>query len=57
MEQPSEAIREEYGSDYVVSDLKHNSFLSEAEADPNLVEVYRDNDAVVFQVLSVESAD
>lgn len=57
VEQPSEAIREEYGSDYVISDLKHKSFISKVEQDSNLVEVYRDADAVVFQVSSLESAD
>lgn len=46
--QPSEVIRQQFGSDYVFSDLNHDGFLAEAAQDPGLVEVYRDEYAVIF---------
>lgn len=51
VDQPSTAIREEFGGAYVVSDLDHTAFLRDAEDDPGLREVYRDDDAVVYEVL------
>jgi hypothetical protein len=50
VEQPSEAIAAEFGSRYVLIDLNHTDFLAAAEDDPGLIEVYRDEQAVVFQV-------
>jgi hypothetical protein len=46
----SAAIRQHFGADYVVSDLKHKAFLERAEADPQFQEVYRDENSVVFKV-------
>ena len=51
VEQPSRAIRERFGGEFVLSDLKHDGFLKRAGADPGLQEVYRDKYAVVFDVL------
>lgn len=51
VEQPSEAIRERFGGQYVFSDLAHDSFIKEAENDPALQEVYRDDYAVIFELL------
>jgi hypothetical protein len=48
--QPSAAIKQEFGSSYVITDLRHQDFLKQAANDPGLVEMYRDGDAVVFQV-------
>ena len=48
---PSEAIRDQFGGAYVISDLKHQDFLRTAEADEYIVLRYEDDDAVVFQVL------
>jgi hypothetical protein len=47
---PGAAIRDEFGASYVFSDLKHSDFLAEAEADPLLQEVYRDEYAVIYEV-------
>ena len=52
VEQPSSVIRQEFGSGYVITDLRHTDFLAQAADDANLVEMYRDEDAVVFQVVS-----
>lgn len=50
VDNPSEAIRERFGGQYVFTDLKHDSFLNKAADDPALVEVYRDEYAVIFEV-------
>jgi hypothetical protein len=51
VEQPSTPISREFGAAYVVTDLKHEAFLRQAADDAGLGEVYRDKDAVVFQVI------
>lgn len=48
VDQPSRAIRNQFGAAYVFSDLKHDDFLDEAADDPRLEEVYRDDYAVIF---------
>jgi hypothetical protein len=50
VEAPGQVIDKTFGGKYVLSDLKHERFLEQAESDPHLEEVYRDQDAVVFQV-------
>ena len=50
VEQPSAAIRQDFGARYVVTDLNHKDFLKQAARDPNMVETYRDDFAVVFRV-------
>jgi hypothetical protein len=50
VESPGAIIRDRFGAAYVVSDLAHEDFLSRAADDPALVEIYRDEDAVVFAV-------
>lgn len=50
VESPAQAIQATFEADYVLTDLNHKGFLREAKADPQLVEVYRDDEAVIFQV-------
>jgi hypothetical protein len=50
VENPSELIVNRFGAYYVVTDLKHESFLKKAGADPELIEVYRDDLSAVFKV-------
>lgn len=50
VEQPARHIHEDFTSDYVLTDLNHESFISRAGEDPELVEVYRDEQAAVYQV-------
>jgi hypothetical protein len=47
---PSGTIVDRFGAHYVVTDLKHTGFLREAEADLNLVEVFRDDLSAVFEI-------
>jgi intracellular septation protein A len=51
VEQPGQVIRERFGSQYVFSDLNHDDFIEQANADPQLKEVYRDDDAVIFALV------
>ena len=50
MRQPAAAIRQDFGGEFVFSDLAHTGFIREAAADPGLVEVYRDREAVVYRL-------
>ncbi len=51
---PSEPIVHRFGASYIMTDLKHEDFLVEAGDDPNMVEVFRDEYAAVFQVIQPE---
>jgi hypothetical protein len=51
VERPSETIASQFGSQYVVTDLKHKDFLRRAEEDAGLREVYRDSEAAIFELL------
>lgn len=52
VEPPAATIAGTFGANYVLTDLDHVRFLYVADADPNMEEVYRDDDAVIFRVLS-----
>jgi hypothetical protein len=47
---PGAIIRDQYDSGWVFSDLDHDSFMRKAAADPELIEVYRDRNAVIYAV-------
>jgi hypothetical protein len=47
-----QTIRQVFGAEYVITDLRHDRFLNQAEVDPWLQEVYRDEDAAIFLVLA-----
>lgn len=51
-EPPSPAIVEHFDTHYVLTDLDHVRFLYVAAADSNMVEVYRDEDAVIFKIVN-----
>jgi len=48
---PSPAIRARFGAEYAITDLRHGDFLRAAAEDPGLAEVYRDDEAVIFQLV------
>lgn len=50
VDNPSEPIHNLFDAQFVFSDTKHDSFLKLAADDPDLVELYRDDDAVIFAV-------
>jgi hypothetical protein len=54
MERPSTAILEDFGAQYILTDLKHTGFMERAAQDPGLVEVYRDGEAVIYQATGAE---
>jgi len=51
IQQPSQFIANHFHSQFVHSDLKHGKFLRQAEKDPGLREVFRDDQAVIFEVI------
>jgi hypothetical protein len=51
VELPSASIVAQFGAYYVMSDLNHQDFIEQAQADPAMQLVYRDNEAIVFQII------
>ena len=51
LKNPSDFIFPRFGASYVMSDLLHKDFIRQAQKDPGLREVYKDADAVVYQVV------
>lgn len=51
VERPADIIVNQFGSHYVVSDLNHGDFLAQASDDPQMLEVYRDDQSVVFRIM------
>jgi hypothetical protein len=51
VENPSEIIRLQFGTRYVHTDLNHTDFIDQAENDPNMREVYRDDQSILFEVI------
>jgi hypothetical protein len=53
VENPSSIIKENFGAEFILSDLTHRGFLGQAADDPRLQEVYRDAESVIFQVIDL----
>ena len=51
VQEPSKDIREVFEAEYVFSDLNHKDFIRQADRDEGLELVYRDKDAVIYQVI------
>lgn len=51
LKQPSQYIANVFHARYVITDLKHQSFILRASADPFLEEAYRDDQGIVYKVL------
>lgn len=52
VENPSQTITATFDSRYIHTDLHHGDFLQVAAEDPGLREVYRDDQAVIFEVIT-----
>ena len=50
VERPSEYIYSRFGAQYVLTDHRHSDFIRMAAADPGLRLVYRDGEAIIYQV-------
>ena len=50
VERPGTIIRDVYDSGWVFSDLDHDTFMRRAAADPEMVEMYRDRNTVIYAV-------
>lgn len=57
IEQPSVAIEQDFGARYILTDLRHKAFLDQAANDTGMVEVYRDREAIVFQIPGVDRSE
>jgi hypothetical protein len=51
VETPSQIIARTFDSQFIHTDLNHGDFLQVAAKDPGLKEVYRDDQAVIFEVI------
>jgi hypothetical protein len=52
VDNPSQIIATTFDSRYIHTDLHHSDFLQVAAEDPGLREVYRDDQAVIFEVIA-----
>jgi hypothetical protein len=52
VEHPSQVIATTFDSHYIHTDLNHGDFLQVASEDPGLKEVYRDDQAVIYEVIA-----
>ena len=52
VEYPSQIIVDTFGARWIHTDLSHQDFLQVAAKDPGLKEVFRDDQAVIFEVVS-----
>jgi hypothetical protein len=50
VEAPAKTIADTFDAGYVITDLDHTHFLRQAQADPQLIEVYQDEYAAIFQI-------
>lgn len=46
----SQMIAQQFGSRFALTDLNHGDFIDRAAADPGMREVYRDNQAIIYQI-------
>jgi hypothetical protein len=53
VENPAQTIFSRFGARYIHTDLFHDDFIRVAEGDPNLREMYRDGDSIIFQVVGL----
>lgn len=51
IKRPGQAIRDDFGAAFVLTDFDRGSFIHAAGADPSLQEVYRDQQAIIYRVL------
>ena len=52
LDSPAKMIRDKFDAAYIFSDLNHKEFLRAAEDDPQIKEVYRDEYAVIFEIIN-----
>lgn len=52
VDQPSRMILTRFSARYIHTDLLHTRFLEKAAGDPGMREVYRDDQAVIFEIMT-----
>jgi len=48
---PSDEILENFDAAYIFTDLNHEQFIQKAFEDPEIIEVFRDDQAVIFKIV------
>lgn len=51
VEQPAAVIHDVFGASYVISDRQRGAFVAQAQDDPNMRLVYRDEDNLVWEII------
>jgi hypothetical protein len=49
-ENPGHLIYHDFAAEYVLTDLSHKNFIERAGEDPGMEEIFRDDEAIIFQV-------
>jgi len=49
-ENPAHQIYQDFAAEYVLTDLSQKKFIERAGEDPGMVEIFRDDEAIIFQV-------
>ncbi len=50
VDQPAREIFQNFAAQYVISDLKHERFIDQAQADAGFIEVYKDQEAIILMI-------
>lgn len=50
VELPSQQIIDEFAAQYILTDLAHKKFINRVGEDPAIVEVYRDEEAIIYWI-------
>ena len=51
IDNPSEIIRDEFGCEFIHTDLLHDKFSKVANNDPKIKEVFRSEDSIIYQIV------
>lgn len=50
VDMPAQQIYEDFAAEYILTDLRHKKFIDRVGEDPAVVEVFRDEEAIIFKV-------
>jgi len=50
VEMPSQQIIDEFAAEYILTDLSHEKFIDRVGQDPAIIEVYRDEEAIIYRI-------
>ena len=50
VDMPAQQIYEDFAAEYILTDLRHKKFIDRVGDDPAVVEVFRDEEAIIYKV-------